>query len=293
MVLTMLKKDNVFLNFPQIDPVIFNAGPIAFHWYGLMYIVGFIFAMQLAKYKLKYKNICSSKEIEDILYVSFLGLFIGGRLGYVLFYNLECFIQEPSYLFKVWNGGMSFHGGLLGVILSLFIYKNFNKISFLEMTDFIAPLVPFGLGIGRLGNFINGELFGRVTTVPWALLFPNTYDSDIQYLKKHPEWQTFFNNYGSLPRHPSQIYEFILEGIVLFLILNFCVKKSITRGYLSSIFLISYGMLRFFVEFFRQPDMQIGLFFDMISMGQILSIPMIMTGFLIIFLYQQKENIIK
>ncbi len=193
---------------------------------------------------------------------------IGGRVGYVLFYNFELFLADPLYLFKVWTGGMSFHGGLLGVITAMFWYARRQQRTFFGVADFVAPLVPFGLGMGRLGNFMNSELWGRVTDVPWAFVFPNG---------------------GPLPRHPSQLYELVLEGIVLFFILNWFIKKPRPLGAVSGLFLIGYGTFRFLVEFVREPDVQLGLFGDVISMGQILSTPMIIFGMiLMVWAYQRQ-----
>ncbi|MBF4283949.1 prolipoprotein diacylglyceryl transferase [Vibrio anguillarum] len=247
-----------FIQFPNIDPVLIAIGPISIRWYGLMYLVGFVFAMWLANRRADKPNSGWTREqVSDLLFAGFLGVVIGGRVGYVLFYNFDLFLQDPLYLFKVWTGGMSFHGGLLGVISAMFWYARKNNRTFLGVADFVAPLVPFGLGMGRLGNFMNSELWGRVTDVPWAIIFPNG---------------------GPLPRHPSQLYEFFLEGIVLFIILNLFIRKNRPIGSVSGLFLIGYGTFRFLVEYVREPDAQLGLFAGFISMGQILSLPMIIVG---------------
>ncbi|UVK77419.1 MAG: phosphatidylglycerol--prolipoprotein diacylglyceryl transferase [Sodalis sp. Fse] len=269
-----------YLAFPKFDPVIFTLGPISLHWYGMMYLAGFVFAMWLA---MRRANMPGSdwtkKEVETLLYAGFLGIFFGGRIGYVLFYNLPIFFDNPLYLFKVSDGGMSFHGGLIGVIFVMLWCAHRTKRSFFQLTDFIAPIVPFGLGTGRLGNFINGELWGRVTThLPWAILFPRSRDEDLTFLLDNPQWQSLFDRYGLLPRHPSQLYEMFLEGVVLFIILNLFIRKNRPIGSVSSLFLICYGFFRILVEFFRQPDAQLGLFSGNISMGQILSLPMILVG---------------
>lgn len=250
-----------FFVFPHIDPVIFSIGPIGVRWYGLMYLLGFAFAMFVANKRAdKPGSGWTREQVSDLLFAGFLGVVLGGRIGYVLFYGFDYWMADPLYIFKVWTGGMSFHGGLLGVITAMLWYGRKNNRTFFSIADFIAPLVPFGLGAGRIGNFINGELWGRVTDVPWAIIFPNG---------------------GPYPRHPSQLYEFLLEGVVLFLILNWFIRKPRPAGAVSGLFLIGYGVFRFSVEFVREPDAQLGLFDNFISMGQILSTPMIIIGALI------------
>ncbi|GKW23150.1 prolipoprotein diacylglyceryl transferase [Pectobacterium polonicum] len=271
-----------YLAFPQFDPVIFSIGPLALHWYGLMYLVGFVFAMWLAVRRANKPGSGWTKdEVENLLYMGFLGVFVGGRLGYVLFYAFPSFLENPLYLFKVWDGGMSFHGGLMGVICVMLWFAHRSKRHFFQVADFIAPLIPFGLGAGRLGNFINGELWGRVTTdTPWAMLFPGSRSEDMMLAVSNPQWQTIFNQYGMLPRHPSQLYQMMLEGVALFIILNLFIRKSRPMGSVSGLFLIGYGSFRIITEFFRQPDAQLGLFGDLFSMGQILSLPMVIAGVL-------------
>lgn len=258
-----------YLTFPNIDPVLFSIGPLSVRWYGMMYLFGFLFAMWLANRRAdKPGSGWTREQVSDLLFAGFLGVVIGGRVGYVLFYNFELFLADPLYLFKVWTGGMSFHGGLLGVITAMFWYARRQQRTFFGVADFVAPLVPFGLGMGRLGNFMNSELWGRVTDVPWAFVFPNG---------------------GPLPRHPSQLYELVLEGIILFFILNWFIKKPRPLGAVSGLFLIGYGTFRFLVEFVREPDVQLGLFGDVISMGQILSTPMIIFGMiLMVWAYQRQ-----
>lgn len=247
-----------YFEFPNIDPVLVSIGPLSIRWYGLMYLIGFAFALWLANRRAdKPGSGWNREQVSDLLFAGFLGVVIGGRIGYVLFYNFDLFLQDPLYLFKVWTGGMSFHGGLLGVITAMFWYARKNGRTFFGVADFIAPLVPFGLGMGRMGNFMNSELWGRVTDVPWAIVFPNG---------------------GPLPRHPSQLYEMALEGIVLFFILNWFIKKPRPLGSVSGLFLAGYGTFRFLVEYVREPDAQLGLFGGFISMGQILSTPMIVIG---------------
>ncbi|MCA6972651.1 prolipoprotein diacylglyceryl transferase [Pectobacterium carotovorum] len=271
-----------YLAFPQFDPVIFSIGPLALHWYGLMYLVGFVFAMWLAVRRANKPGSGWTKdEVENLLYMGFLGVFVGGRLGYVLFYAFPSFLENPLYLFKVWDGGMSFHGGLMGVICVMLWFAHRTKRHFFQVADFIAPLIPFGLGAGRLGNFINGELWGRVTTdTPWAMLFPGSRGEDMMLAVSNPQWQAIFNQYGMLPRHPSQLYQMMLEGVALFIILNLFIRKPRPMGSVSGLFLIGYGTFRIITEFFRQPDAQLGLFGDLFSMGQILSLPMVIAGIL-------------
>ncbi|WP_226052468.1 prolipoprotein diacylglyceryl transferase [Dickeya chrysanthemi] len=281
-----------YLVFPQFEPVILSIGPLSLHWYGLMYLVGFVFAMWLAVRRAnKPSSGWHKDEVENLLYFGFLGVFVGGRLGYVLFYALPSFLDNPLYLFRVWDGGMSFHGGLLGVISVMLWFAHRTKRHFFQVSDFIAPLIPFGLGAGRLGNFINGELWGRVTTdTPWAMLFPSSRAEDMTLAAGNPQWQAIFNQYGVLPRHPSQLYELLLEGVVLFIILNLFIRKSRPMGSVSGLFLIGYGSFRIIVEFFRQPDAQLGLFSG-ISMGQILSVPMVLAGILMmVWAYRRQSS---
>ncbi|EEG86677.1 MULTISPECIES: prolipoprotein diacylglyceryl transferase [Enterobacterales] len=282
-----------YLKFPEIDPVMFSIGPVSLHWYGMMYLVGFVFALWLANRRAAKPNSGWNKnEVETLLYVGFVGVFIGGRLGYVLFYNLPVFLNDPLYLFKVWDGGMSFHGGLIGVICAMIWFAKRTKRKFFQVADFVAPLIPFGLGLGRIGNFINGELWGRVTLdTPWAFLFPSSRSEDLQLVAQDPTTLLpIIQEYGVLPRHPSQLYEMLLEGVVLFIILNIFVRKSRPVGSVSGLFLIGYGAFRIIVEFFRQPDAQLGLFGG-VSMGQILSIPMILLGIIfMVWAYRQDKK---
>lgn len=278
-----------YFNFPKINPVIFNIGCISFRWYGLIYLLSFYFTSYIIKKRINrlYKN-WYEEDINFLLYLTFFGAILGGRIGYVIFYNVKYFLKDPIYIFKIWEGGMSFHGGLIGVVLSIIYFSRSKNKKFFQVSDIIAQSIPLSLGLGRIGNFINGELWGRVTlSVPWAFLFPNALIDDLLYIYNNENMMNLYNKYGGLPRHPSQIYEMIFEGIILFLILN---KKKInhkSQGNISGLFLFYYGIFRFFLEFLRQPDVQLGLFFG-ISMGQILSLPMILLGIIIIF-----KNIIK
>jgi len=261
-----------FLQFPIIDPIIFSIGPVALRWYGMMYLIGFLAAMFIAnKAADNSKGVWTRDQVSDLLFYSFLGVILGGRVGYVLFYQFDYFLADPLYLFQIWQGGMSFHGGLIGVIAAIFIFARKSNKSFLSVGDFVAPLVPIGLGTGRLGNFINAELWGRQTDVPWAMVFPT---DSLQ-----------------VPRHPSQLYEFFLEGVVLFAILYVITRKPRSLGLASGAFLIGYGIFRTIVEFFREPDAHLGLYFSFISKGQILSLPMILVGMLVIYLgYLSQEK---
>ena len=282
---------NQFLQFPNFDPIAFSIGPVSLHWYGAMYLFGVLGALYLAKRRANKPNSnWTSQQVENLLFWGFLGLFIGARLGYILFYNFDAFIDDPAILFKVWEGGMSFHGGLIGAICVIAIFAKKTKKTFMQVGDFVAPLVPIGLMFGRFGNFINGELWGRVTNSSIGMLFPTSSHADFMFVQSHPEWFSLYSQLnGILPRHPSQLYEMVFEGIVLFIILNLFIRKARPTGAVSGLFLVCYGIFRFIIEFFRQPDEQLGLFLNFISMGQILCLPMIIGGVLIL-LYAYRFN---
>jgi phosphatidylglycerol:prolipoprotein diacylglycerol transferase len=244
---------------PQFDPIALQAGPLALRWYGLMYLVGFALVWAVGRYRIARTpgTVWTARDLEDILFYGILGTIIGGRLGYVLFYKFSDYLAAPWKVLYVWEGGMSFHGGLLGVILALAWFAHGRRRHWLAVTDFIAPLVPLGLGAGRLGNFINAELWGRPASVPWAMVFPNV---------------------DGVPRHPSQLYEFGLEGVLLFAALWWFSAQPRPRGAVSGAFLLGYGSLRFLVEFTREPDSFLGTLALQLSMGQWLSAPMVAAG---------------
>jgi phosphatidylglycerol:prolipoprotein diacylglycerol transferase len=259
------------LIYPHMNPIAFSLGPLAVHWYGLMYLLGFLFAFFLAHWRAKHYHLdWTSEQIGDLIFYAALGVIVGGRVGYMIFYNTQYWFDHPLSLFKLWEGGMSFHGGLVGVLISLVFFTRKIKKPFWEVSDFLAPLIPVGLGLGRVGNFINGELWGRVTDVPWAMVFPNA---------------------DHLPRHPSQIYEAGLEGIGLFILVWWYARKPRPAGTVSGIFLIGYAVSRIIIECFREPDAQLGfIVFQKLSMGQLLSIPMLLLGGLL-WWSKRHENI--
>lgn len=276
---------------PQFDPIAFQVGPLAVHWYGITYLVGFILFLVLGNYRAKHSQTFMTKELVDrYLMYAVLGVIIGGRLGYILFYKFSDYLANPVSMLYVWQGGMSFHGGFIGVLLATWLFSRRIKQSFWSVTDFIAPLAPLGLACGRVGNFINGELWGRVTNPSafWAMGFPQASVEDIAFASQHPQWLPFLNEYSMLPRHPSQLYQFALEGIALFLILWFYSTKPHHKGKVSAMFLIGYGSFRFIAEFAREPDSYLGLLAMNLSMGQWLSLPMIVFG-IALFLWAQKH----
>ena len=244
---------------PQFDPIAIQLGPLAVRWYGLMYLVAFglFWALGRARIAARADSVWSLKDLEDALFYGILGTILGGRLGYILFYKPGDYLAEPWKIFYVWEGGMSFHGGMLGVIFAMWLFARARRQDWLRTTDFIAPLVPLGLAAGRIGNFINAELWGRPTDVPWAMIFPNV---------------------DNLARHPSQLYEFALEGIALFAVLWVYSRKPRPRGAVSGLFLMAYGFFRFIVEFTREPDAYLGVLAMGLTMGQWLSLPMIAIG---------------
>ncbi len=262
------------MTFPQIDPVIFSIGPLQVRWYGLMYVLGFGASLALVKYQIKkfgFKEL--DIHFENLNLVLIISLVLGGRLGYVLFYNLPYYLSHPAEILATWQGGMSFHGGLLGLIIGAVLFCRKKGLDFWRVADFYTVTIPIGLGLGRIGNFINGELYGRVTDAAWGIVFPGG---------------------GPLPRHPSQLYEAFLEGVVLFLVLWTLKDKqnppaSWPPGSMIALFLILYGICRIAVEFFREPDAQLGFIAAGMTMGQILSSLMIVAG-IVIFLFRKKQT---
>ena len=292
---------------PQFDPVAVQIGPLAIHWYGLMYLAGFMAFLWLGRKRIAMLNTAqnarrktqesrrktrktqeerpqaqdsrnqsipsripipfTNKLLDNLLFYGVLGVILGGRLGYVLFYKAAYYSAHPLEIFAVWQGGMSFHGGFLGVLVAMAWFAHKHHLRWLQLTDFIAPLVPPGLALGRLGNFINGELWGRPTDVPWAMIFPNV---------------------DKLPRHPSQLYEFALEGVLLFTLLWWYARKPRPVGAVSGLFLIGYGSFRFLVEYTREPDDFLGLLSLGMSMGQWLSLPMVVAGVLLMVLSSRR-----
>jgi phosphatidylglycerol---prolipoprotein diacylglyceryl transferase len=253
-----LKDPIPLISYPEINPDIIRIGPLAVRWYGVMYLMGFTAAYFLVRYQLKTRKISINTQDIDSLFLFLLsGLVIGARLGYVIFYNLGDYLKSPLEIFAVWHGGMSFHGGLIGSVAGGLIFCRKYGADFWQLSDLIIVTAPIGLGLGRLGNFINGELYGRVTNVPWGMVFPSG---------------------GPMPRHPSELYEFLLEGVVLFSVLWLLRNRNLKAGTLTAVFLMLYGLFRFFVEFYRQPDPQIGFILGYFTMGQILSSVMILSG---------------
>jgi phosphatidylglycerol:prolipoprotein diacylglycerol transferase len=244
---------------PQFDPVAFQVGPLAVRWYGLMYLAAFVLFVVLGKLRAR-QNLLTGwhpRDVDDMLFYGVFGVILGGRLGYIVFYKPLYYLAHPLEILAVWQGGMSFHGGFLGVLLAMWLFARRRNKRWLDVTDFIAPLVPLGLAAGRLGNFINGELWGRVTGAPWGMVFPEA---------------------GTAPRHPSQLYQFALEGLLLFVVLWWFTRRRRPLGAASAVFLIGYGTCRFVAEFAREPDAFLGLLAFNLTMGQWLSLPMIVAG---------------
>mgnify|MGYP005805292537 CR=1 FL=1 len=253
--------------YPEISPIMFSIGPLDIRWYSMAYLAGILLGWYLAGRTVKKYDLGLSREnLEDFIFYITIGIIAGGRLGYVLFYGKGMFWENPLSIFEIWQGGMSFHGGILGVILAIFFCARKLKMPFLKLTDLAALYAPIGIFCGRLANFINDELWGRVTNVPWAVRFPNG---------------------GYLPRHPSQLYEALFEGLVMFAVLNWLWRYDWVRrrtGFVSALFVLFYGIFRIAMEQFREPDKHMGFFFDYFTMGQILSVPLVATGIIVMWL---------
>ena len=259
------------MTYPHINPEILRIGPLAIRWYGLLYIVSFVITYFFLKKKYVERNILlKPDDYENLIFYIMLGVILGGRTGYILFYNLSFYLKNPLEIFAVWHGGMSFHGGALGVMIAGIIYSKKIKIGFYRLADPVLPFVAIGLGLGRIGNFINGELYGRVTSLPWGMVFPNS---------------------DGLPRHPSQLYEFFLEGVCLFFISKFILKVQKHDGITFWSFIGSYGIFRFMLEFVRQPDPQLGFVVGIFTQGQILSSFMILASIIGIIYVSKSKNV--
>ena len=263
----------------NFDPVLIDFGFLQIRWYSISYILGILlgwaYASKLirktAKDKYSVDNITKT-QLDDLIIYLILGIIIGGRLGYIILYNFQYYSQNIIEIFKIWEGGMSFHGGLLGVVISILVFSNKNKLNFFKFSDIVSCVAPIGIFLGRIANFINGELYGKISNLPWAVIFPNG---------------------GSVSRHPSQIYEALLEGVLLFILINFLALKKnllIKTGYISGLFLILYSILRIFSEIFREPDSHIGYIFNYFSLGILLSLLTLIIGFVIIFIKKNEQN---
>lgn len=261
------------LQHPDFDPVAISLGPLEIHWYGLTYLVAFLLGWWLGRLRTRRPGSpITEAQMGDLVFYVALGVILGGRFGYVLFYHFDSFLADPLWLLRIWEGGMSFHGGLIGVLAAMYWYARSLGLHFFQMTDFVAPLVPLGLAMGRIGNFINGELWGRPTDMPWGMVFPHAPDA--------------------LTRHPSQLYQFALEGVALFALLWWFSSRRRPMMAVSGLFLVGYGVSRVLAEFFRQPDAHLGFVaLEWLTMGQLLSVPMILAGGgLMVWAYQREQK---
>ena len=280
----------------DINPIAFHLGPVQVHWYGLMYLVGFFSAAVLGEYRRRKGRLPVTRDaLGDLFFYGMMGVIAGGRIGYMLFYyagGLRWIWTDPLALFRVWDGGMSFHGGLLGVLVAGLWWSRRQRLHFFDTVDFVAPLVPIGLGLGRLGNFINGELWGKPTQLPWGMIFPHARSEDAAYAAAHPAWQAQLQQLGGLVRQPSQLYELALEGVVMFAVLWLVSMTPRPRYLVSGLFALMYGCFRFAVEFVRLPDAQLGyLAFGWLTMGQILSLPLIAVGLWLLWLSRRAPTL--
>jgi phosphatidylglycerol---prolipoprotein diacylglyceryl transferase len=273
------------LTYPEINPVALKVGPLAIHWYGIMYVIGVaggwsLLQLRIRHFKLKW----TSDQLSDLVVYVVLGVVLGGRLGYVLFYNLPFYLIHPLQSLAIWDGGMAFHGGLIGVAIAIMLYGRKFGRRFFEIADLIVPVVPIGLGAGRIGNFINGELWGQIADLPWAMRLPC---NDVRFLRYCNGMTTGY----SQPRHPSQLYEFFLEGAVLFTVMWFFSGRIRPRRAVTGLFALLYGVFRFAVEFVRLPDAQLGyLAFGWLTMGQVLSVPLILLGIVLLAMASKNQS---
>lgn len=279
---------------PQINPVALDLGMIELHWYGLMYLFAFVVAYFLAWVRTKSRTDFTPEMVSDLVFFGSVGVILGGRIGYVILYNFGELIANPLYLFRVWEGGMSFHGGFVGVLLAMWYFAHKYKKAPFAVLDFIAPCVPTGLFFGRIGNFINGELWGRIShaDVSHLMYFPQAAHVDFEMIQINPALQDIAANiegYLLLPRHPSQLYQAATEGILLFVVLWWFGAKPRPRYAVSAVFLLIYGLSRFITEFFRQPDVGYALIFGWMSKGQLYSLPMIIAGVALMVMAYQKQ----
>jgi len=278
--------------FVDFDPVLFSLGPVEVHWYGIMYLLSFAGAWWLGQRRRAAGRLpVTADQFSDLAFYVMLGVIVGGRLGYMFFYNFAELIAHPASIIRVWEGGMSFHGGLLGVLVAGLLWTRKHRLHFFDVIDFVAPLVPVGLGLGRLGNFINGELWGSLTDKPWGMIFPGALQS---LNKTHDELRQMYlaGQLNDQARHPSQLYEVALEGVVMFAILWFYSRKPRPRYAVSGMFALLYGIFRFAIEFVRIPDVQLGyLAFGWVTMGQILSLPLIVVGLFLLWLSRRAPTL--